>query len=668
MTTTAPYGSWASPITAATVASGGVRLGQVAWSGEDLCWLEGRPDEGGRNVIVRRSADGTVADDIPAGFNARTTVHEYGGGSFWTAGSTVFFTNFDDQRLYRVDPGGEPVPITPEPPARWGLRYADGVVTPDGRWVVCVRERHMIGREAVNEIVAIPAGGPAGGPAAATADVGSEPWILVTGDTFYAFPRLNAEGTRLAWTSWGHPRMPWDGTELWVADLTQDGRLGARRRVVGGVEESIFQPSFGPPSGPSSGPGGDLFFVSDRSGWWNLYVERDGVVQAVAPVDAELGVPQWVFGLSTYVVLEDGTILCLLGGQGGTRLRRIVDGGYQDLGLPYRSFPPASLVGSGNRVAFVGASPVQAAAVVVVDLATGRDEVVRRSLAVDIEPSLVSVPEPITFPSVLDGEPVEAHALFYRPFNPAFQAPEGERSPLIVYSHGGPTSATSSALNPEIQFWTSRGIGVVDVNYGGSTGYGRPYRERLKGRWGVVDVDDCVAAATYLVERGDADPARLAIRGGSAGGYTTLCALTFRQVFAAGASYYGVADAAALARDTHKFESRYLDSLIGPYPAEEELYRQRSPIHFTDRLSTPMLVLQGLEDMVVPPSQAEAMVAALQAKGIPHAYLPFEGEQHGFRRAENIRRALEAELSFYAQIFGFEPAGEVERLKIENLG
>jgi dipeptidyl aminopeptidase/acylaminoacyl peptidase len=360
--------------------------------------------------------------------------------------------------------------------------------------------------------------------------------------------------------------------------------------------------------------------------------------------------------------------VCLLGGSDGTRLSRVTpERGYVDLGLPYRSFGPASLVSSGTRLAFVGASPVQAAAVVVVDTNGGAEEVVRRSLSEEPDPAIVSVAEPIEFPSTLDGAPVTAHALFYKPNNPAFVAPEGEEPPLLVFSHGGPTSATSSALSLDIQFWTSRGFGVVDVNYGGSTGYGRPYRERLNGRWGILDVDDSIAAAQFLVERGDADPARLAIRGGSAGGYTTLCALTFRDVFAAGTSYYGVADAEALAKDTHKFESRYLDSLIGPYPKEAELYRQRSPIYFTDRLSSPMLILQGLEDKVVPPSQAEEMVEALRKKGLPFAYIAFEGEQHGFRKAENIRRALEAELYFYAKVFGFEPADDIEPIPIENL-
>jgi dipeptidyl aminopeptidase/acylaminoacyl peptidase len=606
-------------------------------------------------VVVRRpagdGAGGEAGDAIPEGFNARTLAHEYGGASYWLSGATLLFANFDDQRLYRVDPGSPPRPITPEPRLPTGDRYADGVVTPDGRWIVCVRERHMTGREAVNEIVALPSDG------------SEAPHVVAGGSAFFSFPRLSPDGRRLAWTSWSHPRMPWDGTELWVGELSGDARLRGRRLVAGGPEESIFQPSFS--------PDGVLHFVSDRTGWWNLYreVDREGPgVEALSPVEAELGVPQWVFGLSTYGFLPDGVVACIVGEADGQRLCRLRPGGsYEDLGLPYRSFNPASLVASGTRLAFIGASPLQPPAVVVYDMEQGLGEVVRRSLSYDIDPALVSVAEPISFPSDVGGGPTTAHALYYRPVNPAVRAPEGERPPLVVMSHGGPTSATSSALNVEIQFFTTRGIAVVDVNYGGSTGYGRAYRRRLEGRWGVLDVEDCIAAARFLVDRGDVDGNRLAIRGGSAGGYTTLCALTFHDVFRAGASYYGVADAEALATDTHKFESRYLDSLIGPYPEQKELYRARSPIHFTDRLSCPLILLQGLEDKIVPPSQAEKMVEALRAKGLPFAYLLFEGEQHGFRKAENIQRALEAELSFYGRVFGFEPAGDIPPVPIENL-
>lgn len=658
------YGEWESPLSAAMVASGGVRLAQVCWSGQDLYWLEGRPAEGGRSVLVRRSGE-LVADVIPAGYNARTTAHEYGGGSCWVWGTTAYFSNFDDQRLYRVDAavaGSQPEPITPEPAIARGDRYADGVVTPDGRWIICVRERHAEGQEAANHLVILPSDGSAA------------PRVLADGHDFYSFPRLSPDGSRLAWTCWDHPRMPWDGTELWVADLAMAdlGRaqsLTNARRVAGGPEVSVFQPSFS--------PAGTLHFVSDRTGWWNLYAElrddREGTieVEALAPQDVEFGVPQWVFGLSTYTFDRRGTIYALVGSADGTRLSRVAGGEVEDLGLAYRTFSPASLTCSGSRLAFVGGSPTQAAAVVILDLATGEAEVVRRSLAVEVDPAFVSVAQPIEFPSTYDGEEADApvaYAYYYEPVNPLFAAPPGEHPPLVVMSHGGPTSATSPEFRLETQFFTSRGFAVVDVNYGGSTGYGRAYRDRLRGRWGILDVEDCIGAATHLARRGDADPARLAIRGGSAGGYTTLCALTFRDAFAAGASYYGVADAETLALDTHKFESRYLDGLIGPYPAEKDLYWDRSPIHFTQRLSCPLILLQGLEDKVVPPSQAEEMVRALRAKGLPFAYLAFEGEQHGFRRAENIRRALEAEAYFYATVFGFRLAGDIDPVPIENLG
>jgi dipeptidyl aminopeptidase/acylaminoacyl peptidase len=662
--TVGPYGSWPSPITAAVVASGGVRLAQPMWSGDDLYWIEGRPDEGGRNAIVRRAADGGIADAIPAGFNARTLAHEYGGGSYWLHGTTVFFANFADQRLYRVDPGEPPRPITPEPLAERAERFADGVVTSDGATIICVRERHLAGREAVNELVALPADGSA------------PPRVLVGGNAFYSFPRLSPDGRRLAWTAWNHPQMPWDGTELWVVEVDQDAsgalQLGGRRRVAGGPTESIFQPAFA--------PDGTLHFVSDRTGWWNLYADGGPGAGAVplCPAAAEFGAPQWVFALSTYTFLPDGTIVALAGGEAGTRISRVAPGaeggGHDDLGLSWRAFSSPALRASGTRLAFIGASPVAAPAVVVYDSATGEETVVRRSLGQEIDPGWISVPEPISFPSPgvppaagdPPGGPV-AHAFYYPPASAAYRGPAGERPPLVVMSHGGPTAGASTELRLETQFFTSRGFAVVDVNYGGSTGYGRAYRERLKGRWGILDVDDCVAAARFLAARGDVDPARLAIRGGSAGGYTTLCALTFRDDFAAGASYYGVADAETLARDTHKFESRYLDSLIGPYPEARQIYWERSPIHYADRLSCPVILLQGLEDKIVPPDQAEEMVAALRRKGLPFAYLSFPGEQHGFRKAETIRRALEAEAYFYARVFGFQLADEVEPVPMENL-
>ncbi len=641
---TAPYGSWKSPVTAALITETGVQLGAAGLSGDDIYWLEGRPAEGGRYVLVRRAPDGERTDVTPAGFNVRTRVHEYGGAAYLVHEGTVFFSNFEDQRVYRQDPGREPQPITPEPAIAAGDRYADGRATPDGRLIVCVRERHFEDREAANEIVALPLDG------------ATEPRVIVSGADFYSNPRPSPDGTRLAWLSWDHPRMPWDGCELWVADLLPDGSISGAEQLAGGPEESMFQPEWSPE--------GVLHFVSDRTGWWNLYAVRSGGIEALAPMEAEFGWPMWVFGMSTYGFLPDGRIVCSYTEGGQDRLGVVAPGraGVNPVSTPYNAF--GSVRTSEGDALLVAGSPAGATAVVTFDVDSGKAETLRRSTEIRIDPGCISAPEPIEFPTERG---LTAHALYYPPVNGGFRGKDGEKPPLLVMSHGGPTGATSGSFNLSTQFWTSRGFAVVDVNYGGSTGYGREYRERLRGEWGVVDVEDCVNAARHLVAQGKADGERLAIRGGSAGGYTTLCALTFTDVFAAGASYFGIADAETMAQDTHKFESRYLDGLIGPYPEAKALYRERSPVDYTDRLSCPVILFQGLEDKIVPPSQAEAMVEAMRAKGLPFAYLAYEGEQHGFRRAENIQRSLEAELYFYGRVFGFEPADEIEPVVIENL-
>lgn len=641
------FGSWSSPLAPALMASSGVGLSSVAFDGDAVLWLERRPTEGARNCVVR-SDGGTVTDVIPRDYNARTLVHEYGGGDYAVHDGVVFFANFDDQRVYRVDPGGQPVPITPEPAQPRGDRYADFDVSPDGRRVYCVRERHQAGEEPRNDIVVLDATGVA------------TPRVAASGHDFCSTPRVSPDGTRLVWLTWDHPRMPWDGTELWEGEITIDGTIGRTVQVTGGPDVSVFQPSWG--------RDGTLYYVADPTGWWNLYRDRgardgDGP-EAVAPMDAEFGVPQWVFGMATYTVLDDGRIVAVVNQGGMSRLAVISrDDAVTYPDLPYTGFGAAAIAGDGYRVAFIAGSASAAPEVALLD-AGGTPKVLRRSLDMDLDPALVPQVEPIEFPTT-NGQ--TAYALYYPPTNPAGSAPEGELPPLLVNSHGGPTAQTPAQLSLTSVFWTSRGFGVVYVNYGGSTGYGRPYRDRLKGTWGVVDTDDCVAAARFLAERGSVDPRRLAIRGGSAGGYTTLCALTFRDDFAAGASFYGVADAGALARDTHKFESRYLDGLIGPWPEAEVLYRDRSPLFHTDRLNCPILLLQGLEDKVVPPSQAEEMAAALDAKRLPYAYLAFEGEQHGFRQPATIKRAFEAELSFYGQVFGFTPADDLPPLEVANL-
>jgi dipeptidyl aminopeptidase/acylaminoacyl peptidase len=639
------YGSWKSPITAAFIAEGAVRLAQPEPTDEAIYWLESRPTEGGRYVVVRRSSDGETSDAIPPTFNARTRVHEYGGGSYLVQGTTVFFSNFDDQRVYRHDLDGAPIPITPEPAAPAALRYADGRLTPDGSTIVCVRESHE-GADVVNELVAFPADGSA------------SPSVLASGHDFYSFPRVSPDGRTLAWTSWDHPRMPWDGTELWVAELADEGTLGEPQLVAGGPEESIFQPEWS--------PDGKLHFVSDRSGWWNLYRHEAGTDEPLAPIEADCGAPQWVFGLASYAFLGDGRIAFAYtrAGLEHLGLLRPESGSIEEVEATYLPGALPTVRSRGTRLTFVGASPTRAPAVVSLDVESGSLEVLARSMEREIERGYISVPRPLEFPT--DGG-LSAHALVYAPANDDFEAPAGEQPPLLVISHGGPTAQAESSLDPEIQFWTSRGFAVVDVNYGGSTGYGRAYRERLRGRWGELDTADCLNAARDLAKSGDADGERLAIRGGSAGGYTTLCALAFHDLFAAGASYYGVADVELLAKDTHKFESRYLDGLIGPYPEAASLYRARSPIHAADRISCPVILFQGLEDEVVPPSQAEEMVAALDRNGIPYAYLAFEGEQHGFRRAETIRRTMESELYFYSRILRFEPAEALEPVEIHNL-
>ena len=637
---TSPYGSWKSPITADLVAGGDIGLEQIRIDGDDLYWIERRAHEGGRKVIVRRSSDGTVADVTPAGFNARTRVHEYGGGDYAVSNGTIIFSNFTDQQLYRQQIGFAPALLTP----RNALRYADGQINWHRNLFFCVREDHTGSGEAVNTIVRIDLNG------------GNAGEIVVSGNDFYASTRLSPDGSRLTWLTWNHPNMPWDGTELWVGKLDGDGSVTEKEKVAGGRDESIFQSEWS--------PDGTLYFVSDRTGWWNLYRWQDNRVEALCPMEAEFGQPQWVFGGSLYGFASEKQIVYSYGKNGNDYLATLdtATKTLRDIELPYSAISHVRVL--GNRVVFIAASATETSAMVTLDLTTKNFEVLRRSRETTVDAGYLSEARAIEFPTE---QGLTAHGYFYAPTNRDYAAPVNEKSPLLVLSHGGPTSSTSSSLKYSIQYWTSRGIAVLDVNYGGSSGYGRAYRQRLNGSWGIVDVDDCVNGARFLAQRGEVDGNRLAIRGGSAGGYTTLCALTFRDVFKAGASHYGISDLEALAKDTHKFESRYLDRLIGPYPERKDLYVKRSPIHFTNRLNCPMIIFQGLEDKVVPPNQAEKMVDAVRAKKLPVAYLAFEGEQHGFRKAENIKRVLEAELYFYSKVFGFELADPVEPVQVENL-
>lgn len=637
----APYGSWTSPLTSDVITTGALRLNDIVLDGADIYWNESRPSEGGRGVIVRRTADGQIQDMTSAPFNVRTRVHEYGGAAYTVADGALYYSNFDDNRLYRQASGGLPQPITPDVP----LRYADAVVDQARGRLICVREDHRSEGEAVTTLVSVSLSGDETGGT-----------VLVSGADFYASPQLSPDGARLAWLTWNHPNMPWDGTELWSARVDDDGTLGAAERIAGGADESIF--------GPRWSPDGVLYFVSDRSGWWNLYRRHDGQDETLVPMEAEFGQPQWVFGLSTYGFSADGSVVCWYTHDGEDHLARLdaATGALAPVDTPYTDI--GSVHVARDYAVILGASPTEPTSVVCLDLTTGRSEVLRRASAVTVDHGYLSAPRPVTFPTE---NGLAAHGIFYPPHNRDFVAPEGERPVLIVESHGGPTSFTGSGFNLGVQFWTSRGFAVLDVNYGGSTGYGRAYRQRLNGQWGIVDMDDCVNGARYLAAQGLVDGERMAIRGGSAGGYTTLCALTFRDTFKAGASHYGVSDVEALMRDTHKFESRYGDHLIGPYPAARQVYYDRSPIHFAHRLSCPVIFFQGQDDRVVPPSQAEEMVAALRGRGLPVAYIAFEGEGHGFRRAENIRRSLDAELYFYGRVFGFQPADHIEPVHIENM-
>ena len=640
-----PYGSWPSPIAPADLATAGLRLGPPSADGDRLHWVEGRPTEGGRSVLVRRHPDGTITDLGPPDLSVRTLVHEYGGRCSCAAPGGMVVSTFADQRLWLLpDDGGDPVALTPEPPAPRSVRFADPVASPDGTSVYAVRETHG-GDEVVNDIVRVPLDG-------------GDQVAVVGGHDFFSTPRLSPDGATLAWVSWDHPRMPWDGTDLWTAPVAADGSVGEATHVAGGRVENVQQPAFD--------ADGLLHFVSDRSGWWNVHRVEAGIVVPLHDDEVDAGYPPWVFGASTYALLPDGRIVTVAYDGGLVRLLVIeADGRVRDVDVPFVSMlGPVAL--PDGRVALVAAGPATPRSIVIVDIGgdTAGVEVVRRSAEVDPDPADVSEPESLGFPTG-DGE--VAHALFYAPRRSGVVGPDGERPPLLVLSHGGPTGATEAGYDPGIQFWTTRGVAVVDVNYRGSTGYGRAYRNALDGRWGLADVDDCVAAARHLAERGDVDGDRLLITGGSAGGYTTLCALAFRDgVFAAGSSRYGVGDLATLARDTHKFESRYLDGLIGPWPEAEAVYAERSPLHHVDRLRTPMILLQGSEDAIVPPAQAEAMVAALARAGVPHAYLLFEGEQHGFRRAENIARAAEAEYAFFCAVLGIEPSGDPEPVEIRG--
>jgi dipeptidyl aminopeptidase/acylaminoacyl peptidase len=644
-TETRPYGSWRSPFPIELLTRGAVSFAEISARDGRRWWLEGRPDERGRQVLVRREPDGTIERLTPEGFNARTRVQEYGGGAYAVDDDLVVVSEFTTGRLHRVSSPGVVEPFTPE--RAW--RYADLTIDRARNRVLAVREDHEPDTlkqhgQADNTLVGV------------DLDTG-ESTVLVSGSDFVAAPRLSPDGRRLAWLRWNHPNMPWDGTELLVAELDDAGLPIEPRVVAGSSSDWIAQPRWS--------PDGILHFVAEPAGWMNIHrVASDGSLQPVFVAEAEFAFPDWAFGYANYAFQPDGTVLAIGRSGGRDRLYRIAPekADAEEIRTDFTEMDYLAVDGETAVVrAASGSTPW---AIEELDLVSGTTRPLKRSFTEPFDPADVSIARHVEFPTT-GGK--TAFGLYYAPHNRSFRAPEGELPPLIVTSHGGPTAEASTAFTILAQLWTSRGFAVVDVDYGGSTGYGKDYRKRLEGEWGVVDVDDCVNAAAWLVEQGLVDGNRLAIRGGSASGYTTLAAITFRDTFKAGTSYFGIGDLETFDEQTHKFESKYTWTLVGRYPEAKALYRERSPLNFTERISCPVLILQGAEDRIVPAAQAEQIVDALWERRIPHAYLLFPGEDHGFRSAANIVRSFEAELSFYGQVFGFEPADAIEPVEVRFL-
>ncbi len=633
-----PYGSWPSPISADSLVEGVSTVTDMFIDGENLWWSESRPDEGGRTAIMFQSEKGQAREVTPPDANVRSKVHEYGGGAWFVADRYLYYVEFRDQRIRRISPDGEIDLVTPEPPENQSWRFADGRIMPDGTSIVCVREIHYhLGDEIIiepdNQIVSI------------AIDGSFEIRELVVGADFYAFPRPSLDGEFLAWVQWVHPSMPWYGTELWVGRL-EAGHIVNAKKVEGGMAESIMQPEWSHDT--------DLFFLSDRTGWSNLYRFSDEGSVLECGGDFDIAGPLWTLGQSRYAISHNKEIfIAARSGESDTLISNATGAAINN----WATIHSVRCSSSGSPL--VVASTHQSGPTII--QAAPQEEIMHRPKPHGLPSGYLPNPELHAFPT-LDGG--KAFALYYPPAHPHYLGLEYEDPPLLVLAHGGPTGSARNELQLGLRYWTSRGWAVVDVNYRGSTGFGRGYMEELDGEWGIKDVQDCVAAAEYLVSEGLADPERLAIKGGSAGGFTVLAALGFHSIFSAGASRYGVADLETLALDTHKFESRYLDRLIGQYPDERNTYVERSPINHSEKFTCPMIILQGTDDAVVPQNQADHIVSALKKKNIPHSYLLFNGEGHGFRKAENIVAALEAEYSFFAQIFGFEPADEIQEVEI----
>ena len=637
---TAPYGSWRSAIDADLLVAGSVRLGEASLVDGRYYWLESRPSEKGRSVLVQYCPQQGRRDVIPAPLSIRSKAHEYGGATYLVADDTLYFVLADDQRIYRMPLDGQvPEALT----AEGKYRYADLQLDRQRKRLLCVQEDESGGGEARARILAIDLQDP----------LAHSPQVLAEGADFYSNPSLSPNGKQLSFLRWSHPNMPWDATELCLAELDQNGLPKSVEVAAGGSEESVFQPQWSPE--------GELFYVSDCSNWWNIY--RLGEQAPLWQREAEFATPQWVFGMSTYGFLNSDEILCTFTEGGRWQLAKIDvhNHSHEIIQQPYCDIE--SLRCESHKAVMIAAAASQFPAVIGFDNHSKNFQTIASSNSTSLPESTFSIAQEIEFPI---GERT-VHAFYYPPHNPDFTAPEGEEPPLIVFSHGGPTGATSAGLNLKMQYWTSRGFAILDVNYSGSTGFGRAYRDRLKDNWGIMDVEDVCAGAECLVAKGLADPERLLIKGGSAGGYTVLAALTFHNTFKAGASHYGIGDLTTLARDTHKFESRYLDKLVGPWPEAEEIYRARSPINHVEQLDCPVIFFQGLEDKVVPPSQAQTMVDALKRQGIPVAYITFADEGHGFRGGDSIKMALEGELEFYSRIFGFPLPQPGPGIKIENL-